>query len=374
MRKRSTRASWPGRSSAATPFNYIRNSVKITIDAYDGTMHFYVADPDDPIIRAYEGIFPAMFEPLTAMPSDLRTHVRVPEELFNVQTRVFGRYHVTDTLQFFRKDDLWTVPTGTSSEQTLPSRGVLRRDAPAGRDGRGVPAPPADGADQPAEHDRLGRRAQRRGELWLDAGLSVPGRHDDLRACADRGAYRPGSGHQRPDLAVEPVRQQGHPRQSHRAAAGRRPDLPPAGLPAVDRLGLPGVHADRRRLAAAGRLERDARRRAAAAAGGRGRRAAGADPDARHPDRRRARAPRRRLPRRRQPVADPERGAADRRARADRVSRTPTSSSPRRRCATATSPATAPRSRWCRPRSSDSRSSHPDSRVPSPGTSTSPAP
>ena len=91
------------------------------MNAYDGTMHFYVADPDDPIIRAYEGIFPTMFEPLAAMPSDLRAHLRVPEELFNVQTRTFGRYHVTDPLQFFRKDDLWTVPTGTSSEQTLPS-------------------------------------------------------------------------------------------------------------------------------------------------------------------------------------------------------------------------------------------------------------
>ncbi len=103
-------------------FNYIRNSVKITVNAYDGTMHFYIADPNDPIIRAYQGIFPTMFEPLSAMPSDLRAHLRVPEELFNVQTQVFGRYHVTDTLQFFRKDDLWTVPTGTSSEQTLPSQ------------------------------------------------------------------------------------------------------------------------------------------------------------------------------------------------------------------------------------------------------------
>jgi uncharacterized membrane protein (UPF0182 family) len=103
-------------------FNYIRNSVKITMNAYDGTMHFYVADPDDPIIRDYEGIFPSLFEPLSAMPSDMRAHVRVPEELFNVQTRVFGRYHVTDTLQFFRKDDLWTVPTGASNEQRLPSQ------------------------------------------------------------------------------------------------------------------------------------------------------------------------------------------------------------------------------------------------------------
>ena len=103
------------------PFNYIRNSVKITMDAYDGTMHFYVADPDDPIIRAYQGVFPDLFKPFSAMPDDLRQHVRVPEELFNVQTRVFGRYHVTNTQQFFRKDDLWTVPQGQTSEQTLPS-------------------------------------------------------------------------------------------------------------------------------------------------------------------------------------------------------------------------------------------------------------
>ena len=102
-------------------FNYIRNSVKVTIDAYDGTMHFYVADPDDPIIRAYMGVFPTLFEQIDAMPTDLKAHLRVPEELFNVQTRVFGRYHVTNAQQFYQRDDLWTVPTGTSSEQTLPS-------------------------------------------------------------------------------------------------------------------------------------------------------------------------------------------------------------------------------------------------------------
>jgi uncharacterized membrane protein (UPF0182 family) len=101
--------------------NYIRNSVKITMDAYDGTMHFYIADPDDPIVRAYAGIFPTLFSPMSAMPTDLLPHLRVPEELFNVQTRMFGRYHVTNAQQFFRNDDLWTVPTGTTSEQTLPS-------------------------------------------------------------------------------------------------------------------------------------------------------------------------------------------------------------------------------------------------------------
>jgi uncharacterized membrane protein (UPF0182 family) len=102
-------------------FNYIRNSVKVTMNAYDGTMTFYVADPTDPLIRAWSGIFPSMFRSIEALPDDLRGHVRVPEELFNVQTRVFGRYHVTNTLSFFSSDDLWTVPQGQGSSQSLPS-------------------------------------------------------------------------------------------------------------------------------------------------------------------------------------------------------------------------------------------------------------
>jgi uncharacterized protein len=101
-------------------FDYIRNSVKITVDAYDGTMHFFVNDPDDPIIRAYQGVFPSLFEPMSAMPADLKSHLRVPEDMFNVQTNMFGRYHVTNPQQFFGADDLWTVPK-QSSEQTLPA-------------------------------------------------------------------------------------------------------------------------------------------------------------------------------------------------------------------------------------------------------------
>ena len=103
------------------PFNYIRNSVKITMDAYDGTMNFYVADDEDPLIRAYSGVFPTMFQPLSAIPDDLRPHLRVPEEQFNVQTRVFGRYHVRDPLRFFQSDDLWTVPQAQGSTQSLPN-------------------------------------------------------------------------------------------------------------------------------------------------------------------------------------------------------------------------------------------------------------
>ena len=102
-------------------FNYIRNSVKITMDAYDGTTTFYVADPEDPIVRTYMRVFPTLFRPLDEMPDSLHSHLRFPEELFNVQTRVFGRYHVTRPLTFFQGDDIWTVPTGQTTTQTLPT-------------------------------------------------------------------------------------------------------------------------------------------------------------------------------------------------------------------------------------------------------------
>ncbi|HSL33832.1 MAG TPA: UPF0182 family protein [Candidatus Limnocylindrales bacterium] len=102
-------------------FNYLRNSVKITVDAYDGTMTFYVNDPDDPLIRAWQGVFPTLFRPMTEFPADLRSHLRVPEELFNVQTRAYGRYHVQNDLTFYQQDDLWTVPVGQSTQQSLPS-------------------------------------------------------------------------------------------------------------------------------------------------------------------------------------------------------------------------------------------------------------
>ncbi|MBI2777579.1 MAG: UPF0182 family protein [Chloroflexi bacterium] len=103
------------------PINYIRNSVKVVMDAYDGTMTFYVSDPSDPIIQAYQGIFPTLFRPLAEMPGDIRAHLRVPEDLFNVQTAVFGRYHVTNPEVFFSGQDLWTVPGDAKNDQSLPS-------------------------------------------------------------------------------------------------------------------------------------------------------------------------------------------------------------------------------------------------------------
>ena len=109
----------PASGLGGESINYIRNSVKITVDAYDGTMHFYVADPTEPLIRAWQGIFPSLFEPKELMPAELQDHLRVPEELFNVQTRMYGQYHVTQPVTFFNNTDRWTVPTEQTNAQSL---------------------------------------------------------------------------------------------------------------------------------------------------------------------------------------------------------------------------------------------------------------
>ncbi|MEK7732478.1 MAG: UPF0182 family protein [Planctomycetota bacterium] len=90
--------------------NYVRNAVKVTVDAYDGTVHFYVADPADPLIRTTARIFPGLLQPLDAMPADLRAHIRYPEGLFRIQAGIYAVYHMRDTQVFYNKEDLWSIP------------------------------------------------------------------------------------------------------------------------------------------------------------------------------------------------------------------------------------------------------------------------
>ena len=94
--------------------NYMRNSVKVVIDAYNGTTTFYVFDTADPIVAAWQRIFPALFQPTSAMAADLRQHIRYPEKLFRLQAQVYGLYHMTNPAVFFNREDLWTVATQTT--------------------------------------------------------------------------------------------------------------------------------------------------------------------------------------------------------------------------------------------------------------------
>ena len=91
--------------------NYMRNSVKVVVDAYDGTTTFYVFDADDPVIAAYRAIFPSLFKDASTMPAGLRKHVRYPEMLLKLQADVYGLYHMMDPEAFYNREDLWTVAT-----------------------------------------------------------------------------------------------------------------------------------------------------------------------------------------------------------------------------------------------------------------------
>ncbi len=95
--------------------NYIRNSVKIVIDAYNGTVDLYDVDPGDPVLATYRRIFPGLFKPLGAMPAGLQRHIRYPEDLFLVQAEMYRAYHMSAPEVFYNREDLWQFPGATSS-------------------------------------------------------------------------------------------------------------------------------------------------------------------------------------------------------------------------------------------------------------------
>ncbi len=97
-------------SQPVNGINYIRNSVKVVVDAYDGTTKFYIVDNTDPIIATYAKIFPKMFTPLSQMPADLQAHIRYPEDLFKAQVNQYLTYHITDASVLYNKEDIWTLP------------------------------------------------------------------------------------------------------------------------------------------------------------------------------------------------------------------------------------------------------------------------
>ena len=94
----------------ATRINYIRNAAKITVDAYNGTVTYYIADDSDPIVKAYSRAFPGLFKPLSELPENLQSHLRYPEDLFNLQAQQYLRYHMTDVRVFFNQEDVWQIP------------------------------------------------------------------------------------------------------------------------------------------------------------------------------------------------------------------------------------------------------------------------
>ncbi|MCJ7479076.1 MAG: UPF0182 family protein [Candidatus Nanohaloarchaeota archaeon QJJ-7] len=90
--------------------NYVRNSVKVVVDAYSGDMDFYVAEPDDPLVQTYGEIFPELFKEMDEMPEDLERHVRYPEDMFSVQSAIYRDYHMKDPNVFYNREDQWRIP------------------------------------------------------------------------------------------------------------------------------------------------------------------------------------------------------------------------------------------------------------------------
>ncbi len=120
------------RSGLNTNFNYVRNSVKVVVDAYDGTVKMYVIDPSDPIIQAYQSAFPKLFTDIGQMPDTIRVHLRYPEDLFKVQTTMWGRYHIDDSQSFYDPTNGWNVSKdpgttvgGPAQTQTTNAAGQL---------------------------------------------------------------------------------------------------------------------------------------------------------------------------------------------------------------------------------------------------------
>ncbi|MCF8008666.1 MAG: UPF0182 family protein [Halanaerobiales bacterium] len=99
--------------------NYIKNSIKVVIDAYNGTMNYYVIDDNDPLAQTYKKIFPEIFNDGDQMPEDIRKHIRYPKDLFRLQANLYSTYHMTDSLVFYNKEDLWNIPNENYSGNTI---------------------------------------------------------------------------------------------------------------------------------------------------------------------------------------------------------------------------------------------------------------
>jgi hypothetical protein len=101
---------YPYAQPLANGINYMRNSVKVVIDAFDGSVTAYLADPADPLVRTFAKAFPGIFQPLDSMPTDLRAHLRYPEDLFRVQSDMYATYHMAEPEIFYHREDQWQKP------------------------------------------------------------------------------------------------------------------------------------------------------------------------------------------------------------------------------------------------------------------------
>ena len=159
-------------------FNYIRNSVKVVVDAYNGTVTFYVTDPADPIIATYRRVFPTLFKPFDTMPADLQRHIRYPEDLFRIQAQQYRAYHMSAPEVFYNREDLWqfprepTGPDGNTTGTRMAPYYMIMRLPEESRAEFFLMLPMAPSSAR--EHDRLAGRTLRSARLRQTYRLRIP--------------------------------------------------------------------------------------------------------------------------------------------------------------------------------------------------------
>ena len=215
---------FPYAEPTASGVSYIRNSVKIVVDAYEGDVTFYAVDPQDPVLRVYQAAFPHLFQPIQAMPAGLVAHLRYPQDLFAIQAQKYATYHMTEPHVFYNSEDLWQNPRAKEGDRQVAVEPYYVLIRMPGEAAPGVPAADADDPRQARQHDRLAggafgpaplRPARR---LHAAQGPAGPGTGPDRRD------DRPGHHDLAPAHALGPAWLAGDPR-------------PPAGDP--DRQGVP---------------------------------------------------------------------------------------------------------------------------------------
>src|SRR5262249_14881129 len=193
--------------------NYTRNSVKVVVDAYNGTVDFYLMDSVDPIAATYQRIFPGLFKPFAAMPPALQKHIRYPEDLFLIQARVYQAYHMEAADVFYNREDLWQIPAPAGRRRHRNDGALLHHHAAArGAASRVLPHDPH-GAEPPRQHDHVARRALRSAELRQADCLRVSEGEAGLRAVPDRGTDQSEYRNLPTAHAVEPDGLAGDPRR-----------------------------------------------------------------------------------------------------------------------------------------------------------------
>ncbi len=244
--------------------NYIRNSVKITIDAYDGSMKFYIADPVDPIAQTIANVFPGVLRPIGEMPEDLRRHIRYPLDIFGVQTAVYSTYHMEDPQSFYNREDQWEIPVMGAEDQRAQMESYYTiMKLPGEKKEEFILMIPFN----PKKKDNLSAWMVARSDgdaLREDGRLPLPEGPARLRPEADRGADQPGHRDLAAGLALGPARVAGHAGDAAGDPDRELADLRPAAVPARRDRQDPGAQAGDRGLREQDRHGGDPRARAGA--------------------------------------------------------------------------------------------------------------